>query len=187
MQRMISASPSSLSYMDKDNCLPIQSVLRHRDTVHYVPLLAKEGVKHKVRGNDGRGGLLSLLADNNDGIDGINTLMMLGAYANGSDNLEGDQYDDKPYVDVMKELREANLFTKDDIRTRHLLYLTCCPEGRKQRFEYVYDWCPEGLKGGKFGNLAFIHAIIINKLIKSFARFLKASIKHHEKESGLLF
>ena len=187
LQRMISASPSSLSYMDKDNCLPIQSLLLHSDTVHYVPLLAKEGVKHKVGGNDGRGGLLSLLGDNNDGIDGIDTLTMLGAYANGSDDLEGDQFDDKPYVDVMKELREANLFTKDDIRARRLLYLTCCSEGHKQRFEYICDWCPEGLKGDQFGNLPFIHAIIINKSIKSFAMFLKASIKHYEKESGLLF
>ena len=44
-------------------------------------------------------------------------------------------------VDVMKELREANLLTKDVVRDHHLLYLICRLEvaGTNLRFQCISD------------------------------------------------
>ena len=55
----------------------------------------------------------------------------------------------------MKELKEANLFTKDDINNHYLFYGTCRSMGSKQRFEFLFNWCPEGLKqiSGSWRNL----------------------------------
>ena len=55
----------------------------------------------------------------------------------------------------MKELKEANLFTKDDINNHYLFYGTCRSMGSKQRFEFFCNWCPEGLKqiSGSWRNL----------------------------------
>jgi hypothetical protein len=50
--------PPSLSHEDENCELPIQTSCWYKESVHYVPLLAKEGVKHNVDGDDGRGGLL---------------------------------------------------------------------------------------------------------------------------------
>ena len=70
LQKMISASPSSLSYKDENGDLPMQSALYDPESAPYVPLLAKEGVNYKVGGEDGRGGLL---VDNEAG---DNTLLL---------------------------------------------------------------------------------------------------------------
>ena len=72
LQKMISASPSSLNYKNEENQLPIQSATSHGDSVRYVPLLAKEGVEHNVGGKDGRGGLLVV-----DPRMGVNTLQLI--------------------------------------------------------------------------------------------------------------
>ena len=64
--------------------VPIYSESQYKDSVHYVPLLAKEGVKHKVGGDDARGGLLGE----------INVLELLAC-----GHIDADQL----YLDVMKE------------------------------------------------------------------------------------
>ena len=93
LQNTISASPSSLSYKDSKDQLPIQSALFHHDSLRYIPFLAKEGVKHKVGGEDGRGGLLV----DNPVFNRLNTLQTLGITYTCHDG------GDKAHVDVMKE------------------------------------------------------------------------------------
>ena len=58
LQRIIDNVPSSLTFEDANCWLPIFSASQCRERVQYLPLLAKEGVKHIVGGDDGRGGLL---------------------------------------------------------------------------------------------------------------------------------
>ena len=182
LQKMISASPSSLSYVDEDDQLPIQSAMYDNNSLIYVSLLAKEGVKHKVGGEDGRGGLLVVDPFDTNGDTTLHLLVRLGS----EDNPERDLYD-KACVDIMKELNEANLLTKDDIEDHDLLYHTCRSQGIKQRFEFLHNWCPEGLTHHQYGDHPLIHAIIKNMPIELFATFLKASTKHHTDEAGLLF
>ena len=136
LKKMISASPSSLNYTDEFEYqeedeyeyetynLPIHSAMYHLESIRYVPLLAKEGVKHKVGGEDGRGGLFV------EGRNGFKTLQLFF-----TSNTECD----KAFVDVMKELKDANLFTKGDIKNSDLVYRTCRTKSYKQRCEFLYD------------------------------------------------
>jgi hypothetical protein len=61
------------------------------------------------------------------------------------------------------------------------------------RFDYLADWCPEGLKIHTYGRLPLIHAIIDNSCdpVDYFPTVLKASLKHalkhHPNDLGLLF
>ena len=61
LQKIIDNVPASLSYEDKYGEIPIISAVQYTASVHYVPLLAKEGVKHNVGGDDARGGLLVMV------------------------------------------------------------------------------------------------------------------------------
>ena len=57
-KKLIHAFPSSLEYNNDDGQLPIQSAAWNTDSVGYVPLLAEQGVKDNVGGDDKRGGLI---------------------------------------------------------------------------------------------------------------------------------
>ena len=181
LQTMISASPSSLNYKNNKAQLPIQLAIYNHHTIPYIPLLAKEGVKHKVGGEGKRGGLLVIDPVNKDGFHTLQLLVNLKY----NDNPLRDQYD-KACLDAMKELTEANLLIKDDIKNHHLLYHACRSQG-STRFDFLCDWCPEGMKDYQYKNLPIIHALIKYGPIEAFAIFLKAATKHHEKEVGLLF
>jgi hypothetical protein len=179
LQKVIDNVPLSLSYEDKYGCLPIHTTVLYKASVGYVPLLAKEGVKYKVGGDNGRGGLLVVSART-----GINVLQELVSTCT----------DDVVYLNAMKELRESNLLRKKDIKEQDLLYSSCQP-GTSMRFEFLADWCPEGLKTHTFYGLPIIHAVIeinddcidYNDKIECLSVFLKASLKHYPNDLGLLF
>ena len=61
LQKIIDNVPSCLSHENDVGFLPISFAVRYKESVHYVPLLAKEGVKHNVGGDDARGGLLVMV------------------------------------------------------------------------------------------------------------------------------
>ena len=178
LQKMISASPSSLNYKNDTDDLPIHKVMYHPDSIRYVPLLAREGVKHKVGGNDGRGGLL-VVGSTIPGVLCLKPLQSL-LWMRSKDNPYRDLCD-KACVDAMKKLKDGNLLTKEDIKN-HGLFTCCCFQGCKQRFEFLCNWYPEGLK-----ELRPIMNVTTMLSIKSFAVFLKASTKSHYQEAGLLF
>jgi hypothetical protein len=169
--KMIGNVPSSMSYEDECGDLPIRVAVHHKESVQYVPLLAKEGVKRKVLGgDDARGGLL---------VANRNVLRFLVSKT-------GDNTHDAVYLNVMKKLRESNLLRKKDIKEQSLLYMACDPE-TQMRFDYLVDWCPEGLKRHKYRGLSLIHAVINDCDIEDFPVFLKASLKHYPNDLGLLF
>ena len=104
LQKMIDNVPSSLSYEDEDGCLSIYRAVRHKESVHYVPLLAKEGVKHDVGKDDTRGGLLG-----DDNV--LRELAYMGDSRETADLL---------YLDVMKKLRKSKLLLREDIQDHGL-------------------------------------------------------------------
>jgi hypothetical protein len=171
LQKIIDTVPSSLSYLDNQyDCLPIESAVMYKESVHYVPLLGKEGVKHNVDGDDARGGLLG----------NSNVLMDLAC--------KGGRIDADPlYVDVMKKLRESNLLLREDIEDHDLLFFACRPDS-SMRFEFLADWCPEGLKTHQWSvELPLIHARIKHCSIECFSMFLKTALRYHPNDLGLLF
>jgi hypothetical protein len=101
--------------------------------------------------------------------------------------LAGGHIDADPlYLDVMKKLKESKLLLREDIRDYDLLYWACRPAS-SMRFEYLIDWCPEGLKTHQCYGLPLIHAIIQYSSIEYFPTFLKTALKHHPNDLGLLF
>jgi hypothetical protein len=168
LQKIVDNVSSSLSYKDEIGCLPICKAVMYEESVHYVPLLAKEGVKHNVGGDDARGGLL-----------GYHVLKSLVYY-------DCHIYADPLYLDVMKKLRESKLLLREDIQDHGLLFYACHPE-TLMKFEYFIDWCPEGLMRHQCNGLPLIHGIIEHCPIKCFSMFLKTALKHHPNDLGLLF
>jgi hypothetical protein len=174
--KIIDNVPSSLSYHDENWDIPIQTACWYKESVHYIPLLAKEGVKHNVVGDNARGGLLG---DDNV-LDDHNVLELLAC--------QGSHIDADPlYLDVMKKLRESKLLLREDIRDHDLLYYACRPDS-SMRFEYLIDWCSEGLKTYQCAGLPLIHAIIHEySSIEHFSMFLKTALNYHPNDLGLLF
>ena len=168
--KIIDNVPSSLSYQDALGWLPIYSAAISKESVHYVPLFAKEGVKHNVGGDDTRGGLL--------GDD--NVLRELAYMGDTSQNA------DPVYLDVMKKLRKSKLLLREDIQDHGLLHDACNPDA-PTRFEFLAGWCPEGLKTHRHRGLPIIHANIQYCPIDRFSTFLENALMHHPNDLGLLF
>jgi hypothetical protein len=104
LQKMIDNVPSSLSYEDAGDCLPIFTAAKDGESAQYVPLLAKEGVDHNVGGDYARGGLLR--------VGDVNVFIEL-AYMSG----DIETADPLVYLDVMKKLRKSKLL----LRVFHVL------------------------------------------------------------------
>jgi hypothetical protein len=170
LQKIIDNLPSSLSYMSEDDRLPIHSAVVSEESLQYVPLLAKEGVKHKVGGDDARGGLL---------VDEDNLLELLPCMGES-------ETADPLYLNVMKKLRESKLLLREDIQDNDLLYYAFNVTS-SMRSDYLAGWCPEGLKIHQFRGLPLIHAIIKFSSINRFLAFLKAALTYHPDDLGLLF
>jgi hypothetical protein len=167
--KIIDNVPSCLSYEDAYGNLPIISAVVSEESVQYVPLLAKEGVKHNVGGDDARGGLLF-------GDENVLDLLTCTGNCNETDD---PLY--KLYLDGMKKLRKSKLLLREDIQDHDLLYLACDPYAL-MRFEYLADWCPEGLKTHQYHRLPLIHAIIEYRSINSFSTFLKTALRYHPND-----
>ena len=181
LKQMITSVPSSLSYRNEDGQLPIQSAVWEDGSVRYVPLLAREGLKYNVGGDDERGGLLS---------DGVNILQHL-ALMPGIDDTNRLSLDttDKSYLQAIIDLRELKLLCKQDVKDHNLLYLACQPY-RQLRFDYFLDWDPDLLKMHRFKEDPIIHGICRHphiEIIDCFKVFLKAALKRYPDELGLLF
>ena len=56
---------------------------------------------------------------------------------------------DPLYLDVMKKLKKSKLLLREDIQDYDLLYHARNPDP-SMRFEFLADWCPEGLKTHKY-------------------------------------
>ena len=184
VKKMITAFPSSLSYQDDEGCLPIHSAIYYDDGVGYIPMLAKEGVKHNVGGDDGRGGLL--VDSHIEPTQSFNVLQVIGVLT------RGPSFSDARYLHVMKELRESNLLLKKDIRDFDLLRTSHIVES-EMIFGYLAGWDPAALKRSNIADQPYIFSAIEYKGItvpaeaNFFSMFFKAAFKHYPQEMGLLF
>jgi hypothetical protein len=184
VKQMVEAIPSSLSYKDDDSQLfPVQSAIWDIDSIKYLPILAKEGIKHNVGGRDKRGGLLA--ANPRDDVN-WSTLQLLV-------DIEVDDASyaipiDTACLNAMKELRKAGLLVKTDIKEQELLRLACHPSS-KMRFEYFVEWEPDSLVARTNDGLPYVHLIIntSTQSLASFTMYLRASLKYYPRQIGCLF
>jgi hypothetical protein len=161
--------------------LPIHSAAWGYHSVGYVPLLAKEGMKHQVGGHDNRGGLL--VDDPRDNGKRRNVLQELATLKSDTNPVAPT---DTARLNTMMELRQSNLLRKEDIQEYDLLYYTCHP-GAHLRFDYFADWDAQGLKNHQVDGLPIIHALIEDYPIEHFKIFFKAALNHYPQDLGLLF
>ncbi len=186
LKKMIDAVPSSLSYKNEKGQLPIQQAVWKYYTVAYIPLLAIEGVRNNVGGGDKRGGLLSLVEDPT--FNSRRTCNVLQLLFNVRSN-PPEPYD-TACLNVIKELKESNLFLEQDIQDCKL-FTWSCRTTWQLRFDYLAEMDPEGLKHHRFQEEGKppIHVIINanNSTSESFQLFLTTALKHHPEDICLLF
>ncbi|GFH57156.1 hypothetical protein CTEN210_13632 [Chaetoceros tenuissimus] len=170
VEKVVKKFPSTLLYeSDVDGRIPIQSAAIS-PCVGYVPVLAKEGMKHEVlEGEDARGGLF--IEDPSDGCH-RNTLRCL---------IENSDVDDESAISLIKELQKSGLLVKTDIREKWLLWFSCYEEN-KMRFEYLVSCDPEALI-----EEPLIHFTATQQKDRDITVLLKAGFKHHPNIGGLLF
>eukprot|EP00979_Chaetoceros_neogracilis_P017005 scaffold10171_cov446-Chaetoceros_neogracile.AAC.11 len=179
VKQMVEGIPSSLSYkVDASQMLPVQSAVGYIDSIKYLPVLAKEGIKHNVGGIDNRGGLL---AANPRDDDNWSTLQLLVSAVDPTNVIPFDT----TCVNAMKELRKDGLLVKTDVS--ELLYRACHPAA-KMRFEYLAEWDPDSLMTGTRKGVPHIHSIInIDQCLPSFTMYLRTSLKYYPQHIGCLF
>ena len=178
VEKVVKKFPSTLSYQDEKERLPIQTAVDEDNLVEYVPVLAKEGFKDKVGGEDARGGLLSHHPSDND--DDWNTLQMIcNVFADEDENIE---MFDKRSLNVLKELRKSGLLRKKDICEQQLLYYACA-KFSIERLRYLVDWDPDALLKTRVG----IHPWIHETGKEDFHLALEMGFRYHPSIGGLLF
>jgi hypothetical protein len=184
VNQLIKGIPSSLFYRNHNGKLPIQSSLCGAHNVKYLPILAKEGIKHNVGGDGMRGGLLVVFPSKAGQPQNWNTLEVLSNIITRT----SPNFRDTVCLDAMKVLRNDDLLVKKDINDHSLLLSSCFPTSKK-RFEYLADWDPDCLMTGTNSqHLPNVHDIIMNGAgLASFTLYLRASLKHHAQNIGVLF
>jgi hypothetical protein len=181
VKQLIKGIPSSLFYRKHNGQLPIQSSVFRAQSVKYLPILAKEGIKHNVGGDGMRGGLLVVFP--NQAGHNRNTLQLLANIKNPTN----PTLKDTACLDAMKVLRNGDLLVKKDINDYSLLLCSCKPAAKK-RFEYLADWDPDCLMTDTNSqDLPNMHYIIKHIDLASFTLYLRACLKHHSQHIGLLF
>ncbi|GFH58201.1 hypothetical protein CTEN210_14677 [Chaetoceros tenuissimus] len=181
VEKVVRKFPSTLSHEDEDGRLPIQSAVCaelkdgfYTEQAHeYIPLLAKEGMKYDVGGSGLlRGGLLSIDPGT---ASGLKSLQML-CYMDVDDNDDSN---------VFEELRELDLFTKDDIQDYDLL-LWCIGQFRKKsKFNFFTSLDPDALLG-RVGDYNLPLSYFLNNETE-LEMFWKAGFQYHPNIGGLLF
>jgi hypothetical protein len=185
VKQMVEGIPSSLFYKcAARQRFPVQSAVWNINSIKYLPILAKEGIKHNVGGIDKRGGLL-VTDDPNDLNDDDNWNTLLQLLVNIGDDSDVIPFD-TTCLNAIKELRKASLLVKTDIKEKGLLYLACQP-AVKMRFEYLAEWESDSLMTGTIKGLPYVHHVIENQCLASFTMYLRASLKYYPQQIGCLF
>ncbi|GFH44081.1 hypothetical protein CTEN210_00555 [Chaetoceros tenuissimus] len=171
--KVVKKFPSTLSYADENGQIPIQWAAAD-DGFEYVPILAKEGIKHEVGGEDARGGLLMIDPSSDEEVNSLQWLV----YA-------ADEDEDR--LRVLKELQKSGLLVKKDIQEQNLMFSSFC-EGNQMRFEYLADWDPNALIETRIRDKPLIHHIIASQSEEAaIILALKNGFKYHPSTGGLLF
>ena len=142
VKAIIEIFPESLSQEDGFGNLPIPNAAMSgggsgaRISVSFVPLMAREGCR-LVGGEGNRGGFLSI------GENGAKTIQYLASKSKSSRGPAANECDRKR-AQVLEELHNLNMLTKDDIEEYYLLlyslHLEC-----QWRFELFTIWNPDYL------------------------------------------
>ncbi|GFH46433.1 hypothetical protein CTEN210_02907 [Chaetoceros tenuissimus] len=178
VEKVLKGIPECVKGKNEGDRIPLQSCLidDQGTSLKYIPVLAKEGVKHEVGGKDKRGGLLTHFGA------GMNTLQCLALLSN-------DEYD-RLAVNTLKELKKLGLLKKDDIKEYNLTVISANnAEKATLRFRFLLEWDPSILTEPiPFNEKPFMHHVIpIHRQLESVKSLLTITIDVCPEEAGFLF
>eukprot|EP01083_Nonionella_stella_P275714 936583_1 len=166
VKAIIDVFPESLSIEHADyGHLPIYYATHEPRKVSFIPLLAKEGLRLNVGGEESRGGLI---------YNGYNSFLGIALLEAESDEVY------VKYKQVLEKLREMGLFKKEDIKDSELL-LHSADSGNAPMFEMLTAWDPDSLVTAD-GPL--LHRIYEEE---KFEMVLKAGMEYFPERLGFLF
>eukprot|EP01083_Nonionella_stella_P153755 494398_1 len=165
VKAIIDVFPESLSMQNNFSHLPVQNAVYHSEMVSFIPLLAKEGIRLNIGGNESRGGLI--YNDHNALVDLVSA----------EDKTEESNV---KYKQVLEKLREMGLFKKEDIKNFELLWHSA-DSGNAPMFEMLTAWDPDSLIT-EVGPL--LHRLYEEE---KFEMVLKAGMEYFPERLGFLF
>lgn len=179
VKKLVSAFPDAMK-VTKDGRLPVTTnAINNDSTKKFVPVLAMEGQKHDIGGENMRGGLLCEVMEVSKGLT-VNTLQLS----------VGLNYPcDDEAIKNLNELKEANLLTKQDIINYDLFYWSFHWGGRKQFYDLI-NWDSDAFVNATFQGNPLIHAIIERTAWderKDLQDFLSVSFQYIPECVGHLF
>ena len=151
LTKVVQKFPSTLSYRNMyENRIPIQTAAVSEDysALQYIPVLAQEGVKYSVGGEEARGGLLKI--DPKESRGGNVTLESVHSARQRHEvialqSLCKTPGNDSNKVNVLKELEQLKLLKKKDVLEQNLLSFATKNQDCKERFHYLASLDPSAL------------------------------------------
>ncbi|GFH48852.1 hypothetical protein CTEN210_05328 [Chaetoceros tenuissimus] len=184
VETVVKKFPDALKIKNEKNRLPIQTCLWYTShhALKYIPLLAREGMRHNVGGGESRGGLLTL--DPSCGNGQWNTLRLV-ANMNGG-NTATKEYDES-IVKVLESLKKDGLLKKEDVAEYHLMMCSTW-KGCTMRFKYLLQLDPEYISSFVLDGKTFMHYLIHTwTYLCHFKAILKVIFELYPEHAGYLF
>lgn len=172
IRTLVQCVPEALEYTNNTytDFIPLDYAACCPETVSFVPVLAEEGMKHHVRGEGMRGGLLfpSLF-------DERNVFLRVVFYSFKNPMI---------YIDVLKRLRKMGMFQKEDIAESSLLW-ECAGSIRRGALDYLAEWDPTALNGNGC-LLHYASGCHQDANCVEMSAVLAVTLRHFPRELGLL-
>ncbi|GFH46511.1 hypothetical protein CTEN210_02985 [Chaetoceros tenuissimus] len=179
VETVVKIFPDAMKVQNKKKRLPIQSCLWYTSSaLKYIPMLAREGMKHNVGGEESRGGLLTSDPSSNPR---LNTLQ-LAVNMNGE---SGTIVFDAGIVKVLESLKKGDLLKREDITEHNLISYgawKCCP----MRFKYLLQLDPESISSFVKNEKTFMQ-LVISRELDNFKAILKVTLELYPEQAGYLF
>lgn len=171
VEKVVKKIPSCLSFVHH-GMLPIQNVASYGNisSLKYIPLLAREGVKHNIGGEGKRGGLLcgNVLSD-----------LVCKTHPEHPEEM------DRICVEVLEQLKKEGLLVKEDIGNHDLMYWSG-GSSSIERFKFLLEWDPDVVENYSKDGQSFMHHLAMDDL-HNFEAILKVLLEKYPKQAGYLF
>ncbi|GFH58465.1 hypothetical protein CTEN210_14941 [Chaetoceros tenuissimus] len=181
IESVVKKFPDAMKIGGSKNRLPIQSCLWNKDGYKYIPLLAREGVKHNVGGEESRGGLFT--SDPSYANGRFNILQQaVNVHATYGTKKEFDE----DVVKMLESLKMDGLLKKEDVSEYNLIWYSssCCP----MRFKYLVQLDPDNISSFLMEGKTFMHYLIhCLKDLCHLKSILKVTLELHPEQAGYLF
>ncbi|GFH48896.1 hypothetical protein CTEN210_05372 [Chaetoceros tenuissimus] len=183
VETVVKKFPDAMKIKNEMNRLPIQSCLWNKShhALKYIPLLAREGMKHNVGGEEKRGGLLTLDPFDNGILNTLQHVLLMST--NGE--IATKEFDEG-IVKVLESLKKDGLLKKEDVAEYNLIMHSAW-KGFPIRFKYLLQLDPEYISSFLIDGKTFMHYLIHHRDADNFKPILKITFELYPEEAGYLF